>query len=214
MTWLSMPMIARLESICSSVRNPFCRPLIEASMTRRSRFASASVANRLVRSMSSWSTAPGGHATLDRACLLCHHSRLDRQGLERRALATALSASVRTCEPHRSPHLRGADLENGVREIEERFGVRADGGGQHVGQGTHNKLLALGPAAYLEIIAPDPTQPEPPDPRPYGVDGITHSGLVGWAIACGNIDDSLEVARAAGYDPGEVIEGHRLTASG
>jgi len=106
------------------------------------------------------------------------------------------------------------DLENGVREIEERFGVRADGGGQHVGQGTHNKLLALGPAAYLEIIAPDPTQPEPPDPRPYGVDGITHSGLVGWAIACGNIDDSLEAARAAGYDPGEVIEGHRLTASG
>ncbi|HZO69020.1 MAG TPA: VOC family protein [Kribbellaceae bacterium] len=106
------------------------------------------------------------------------------------------------------------DLENGVREIEERFGVRADGGGQHLGQGTHNKLLALGPTAYLEIIAPDPTQPEPPDPRPYGVDGITHSGLVGWAIACDNIDDSLEAARAAGYDPGEVIEGHRLTASG
>ena len=97
------------------------------------------------------------------------------------------------------------DLENGVRDIEERFGVRADGGGQHVGQGTHNKLLALGPTAYLEIIAPDPTQPEPPDPRPYGVDGITHSGLVGWAISCDNIDDSLETARAAGYDPGEVI---------
>jgi hypothetical protein len=106
------------------------------------------------------------------------------------------------------------DLEDGVRDIEERFGVRAAGGGQHVGQGTHNKLLALGPTAYLEVVAPDPSQPEPPGPRPYGVDGITHNGLVGWAVSCANIDDSLEAARAAGFDPGDVIDGHRLTTSG
>lgn len=106
------------------------------------------------------------------------------------------------------------DLEDGVREIEERFGVRAEGGGKHVGHGTHNKLLALGPTTYLEIIAPDPAQPEPLDPRPYGVDGIKRNGLVGWALACDNLDTSIEAARAAGYDPGEVIDGHRLTASG
>ena len=106
------------------------------------------------------------------------------------------------------------ELDDGVRAIEERFGVQAEGGGQHIGHGTHNKLLTLGPTTYLEVIAPDPTQPEPLDPRPYGVDGIEHSGLVGWAIACENIVTSLKAARAAGYDPGEVIEGHRLTASG
>jgi hypothetical protein len=42
------------------------------------------------------------------------------------------------------------DLEDGVNEVEARFGVRAGDGGQHLGQGTHNKLLALGPTTYLE----------------------------------------------------------------
>ena len=34
------------------------------------------------------------------------------------------------------------ELGDGVAKLEARFGVRAAGGGQHVGQGTHNKLLA------------------------------------------------------------------------
>src|SRR5262245_14566595 len=106
------------------------------------------------------------------------------------------------------------DLENGVREVETLGGVRAASGGQHLGQGTHNKLLALGPRTYLEIIAPDPAQPELSGPRPYGVDGVTRSGLVGWAIACEDIDRAHDDALAAGYDPGEGIDGHRLTPDG
>lgn len=106
------------------------------------------------------------------------------------------------------------DLEDGAAEIEARFGVRAQGGGQHVGQGTHNTLLALGPTTYLEIIAPDPAQPESSGPRPYGVDGVVGSGLVGWAVACDDIDRAVDRARARGFDPGDVIEGHRRTADG
>jgi hypothetical protein len=106
------------------------------------------------------------------------------------------------------------DLEAAVADVEGRFGVRAAGGGQHMGQGTHNKLLALGPRTYLEIVAPDPGQPEPADPRPYGVDGMTRGGLVGWALACADIDEALAEARAEGFDPGEVIEGRRVAASG
>lgn len=106
------------------------------------------------------------------------------------------------------------DLRAAVDAVEERFGVRAAGGGQHDGQGTHNVLLALGPETYLEIVAPDPRQPEPAAPRPYGVDGVSRARLVGWALACDDIDKALSDARAAGFDPGDVIDGHRRTPSG
>lgn len=106
------------------------------------------------------------------------------------------------------------ELGAAVDAIEQRYGVRAAGGGQHVGLGTHNRLLALGPDAYLEIIAPDPDQPEPSAPRPYGVDGVTGSGLVGWAITVDDIEGARDEARAKGFDPGEVIEGSRRTADG
>ncbi|HEX7304907.1 VOC family protein [Lentzea sp.] len=98
------------------------------------------------------------------------------------------------------------DLDTAVAGIEARFGVRAAGGGQHLGQGTHNRLLALGPRTYLEIVAPDPRQPEPASPRPYGVDGVREPGLVGWAL---QTDDIERVA-----DLGGVIDGQRLTVDG
>jgi catechol 2,3-dioxygenase-like lactoylglutathione lyase family enzyme len=61
-------------------------------------------------------------------------------------------------------------LEEGAAFIERTFGVRCQPGGRHDGAGTHNLLLGLGPDAYLEVIAPDPSQPEPPHPRLFGLD--------------------------------------------
>ncbi|WP_328991591.1 VOC family protein [Kribbella sp. NBC_01245] len=106
------------------------------------------------------------------------------------------------------------DLDAAVAEIEDSFGVRAAGGGQHPGRGTHNKVLGLGPRTYLEIIAPDPRQPEPSGPRPYGVEGITRGQLVGWAVACDDIEGAVERARSMGFDPGEVVDGQRVSATG
>ena len=104
------------------------------------------------------------------------------------------------------------DLATAVADVQERFGVRAQSGGKHLGLGTHNALLALGPQTYLELIAPDPEQPWPSMPRPFG--GVTHVGLVGWAIACDDIDGAVAKARSHGCDPGEVIDGQRVGPTG
>ena len=106
------------------------------------------------------------------------------------------------------------DLDAAVAAVQRRFGVLAGGGGRHPGRGTHNRLLALGPGTYLEIIAPDPGQPEPSTPRPYGVDGVSRGGLVGWAVTSGDIDAAREKARSRGFDPGPVIEGRREDSTG
>jgi catechol 2,3-dioxygenase-like lactoylglutathione lyase family enzyme len=106
------------------------------------------------------------------------------------------------------------DLDAAVDDLEARLGVRAAGGGQHLGQGTHNKFLALGPRTFLEVIAPDPHQPEPSAPRPYGGEGVTHAGLVGWVLAVDDIDEALAISRARGFDPGDVIDGQRRSADG
>jgi len=106
------------------------------------------------------------------------------------------------------------DLAAAVAEAEERFGVRAQAGGKHIGLGTHNALLALGTQTYLEIIAPDPGQPEPAMRRPFGVDDLRRSGLASWALACDDIDAAVARARRHGYDPGEVADGQRTGPAG
>lgn len=105
-------------------------------------------------------------------------------------------------------------LPAAITDVAERFGVRAQAGGRHVGLGTHNALLALGPRTYLEIIAPDPEQPEPSMPRPFGLDRVSQGRLAGWALACDDIDAAVAAARSHGYDPGDAIDGRRVGPSG
>jgi hypothetical protein len=61
-------------------------------------------------------------------------------------------------------------LEEGAAFVQEHLGVAPKKGGVHEGFGTHNMLLGLGRGCYLEVIAPDPGQPQPPHPRPFDLD--------------------------------------------
>lgn len=118
--------------------------------------------------------------------------------------------------PRQLDHLVYAapELDSAVDAIEGLLGVRATPGGRHEGVGTHNALVALGEAAYLEIIAPDPSQPSPERPRPFGLDSLATARLVTWAIKAPGIRAAVERARAAGYDPGEVRSMSRATPDG
>jgi hypothetical protein len=89
-----------------------------------------------------------------------------------------------------------ADLDVGIRWIEDRTGARAKFGGNHPGRGSRNALLSLGPSHYLEIIAPDPAQPNAPDER--GLKNLTTPRIIQWAVSTTDIADTQRTANAAG----------------
>ena len=107
------------------------------------------------------------------------------------------------------------DLAAAMDEIEKLLGVRPIFGGQHTHRGTHNALLSLGGRSYLEIIAPDPTQPEPPQPRSFGLNTRpAYERLTTWASPSDNLTAQSERSCTAGYDPGTIVDGGRLTSDG
>src|SRR5689334_21489805 len=102
------------------------------------------------------------------------------------------------------------DLGATCRDLEIRLGVRASAGGQHPGRGTHNALISIGPAAYLEIIGPDPLQPEI---RPvwFDIDQLTAPKLITWAV---RVDELDELVSGASAQLGAVRSGSRKTPEG
>jgi hypothetical protein len=64
------------------------------------------------------------------------------------------------------------------------------------------------------VVGPDPEQPEPPQPRPFGIDSLTGPRLVAWAARVSDIADVVSRARAQGYDPGPVLPMSRLRPDG
>lgn len=74
-------------------------------------------------------------------------------------------------------------LDEGAEWLADRLGVAPEPGGRHPLMGTHNMLLSLGPAAYLELIAIDPAAPAPDRPRWFGLDRLDGPPrLAGWVM--------------------------------
>ena len=107
-----------------------------------------------------------------------------------------------------------ADLERGIAEVEQLLGIRASRGGQHPNWGTRNALVALGPSSYLEIIAPDPDYSPPVEGRPFGLEAIGSSRLVGWAAKGSGLTNFRDAAARHGVELGRVLSGSRKRADG
>ncbi len=107
-----------------------------------------------------------------------------------------------------------AELEAGVDEIANLLGVRAARGGRHPDFGTHNALLSLGPATYLEIIAPDPTLRAPRRGMPFGIAANRMSRLATWALAVEDIQAIAEAAITTGVNVGALEAGSRIAPDG
>lgn len=106
------------------------------------------------------------------------------------------------------------DLDAAIDALEKRLGVRATPGGSHPGRGTRNALIALGPASYLEIIAPDPLQPRPSEPPPFGVGESKMPRLVAWAAKGSDLERFAADARRGGVSVGPVRDGSRRRTDG
>lgn len=95
------------------------------------------------------------------------------------------------------------------------WGIELSPGGSHVGRGTRNELTGLGGSAYLEVVGPDGGQPDPPFPRPFGVDDLGAATLVAWCARPNRpIDDVIAACDALGAHLGEAVGMSRARPDG
>jgi hypothetical protein len=81
---------------------------------------------------------------------------------------------------------KAADLDRGAARIAAEYGLSDDGGGRHVGIGTHNRVFPLG-GGYLEVLAV--ADPEEAARSPLGQAIVeAPEGLFGWAVAVDDVD--------------------------
>ena len=107
------------------------------------------------------------------------------------------------------------DLPTASAAIVDRLGATPTPGGSHVGHGTYNELLSLGGSSYLEVIGPDPTQPAPDGPRPFGIDALSRPALVAWCVRpLRPLGEIIAEARAAGVELGNVTAMSRRRPDG
>ena len=116
-------------------------------------------------------------------------------------------------------------LEQGAQWCERVLGATPAAGGKHVLMGTHNRLMAIGsaafPRAYLEIIAIDPDAPPPPRVRWFGLDEPATQArlrerprLLHLVARSDRLDATLAALAARGIDAGQAVEAERASPNG
>lgn len=106
------------------------------------------------------------------------------------------------------------DLQRGIAEIAGLLGAAVHPGGSHPGFGTRNAIVPLGQRCYLEVIGPDPEQPEFEGERIFGVGDLDRPCLAHWCVRRDGLAGFGEKLRAQGIAFGETLPMSRLTAEG
>ncbi|MEQ8857902.1 MAG: VOC family protein [Pseudomonadales bacterium] len=106
-----------------------------------------------------------------------------------------------------------ADLAEGVAEIGRLFDAEPVPGGAHPGRGTRNALLGLADGRYLEIIAPDPDQPQGGDFAAALAD-LAQPALITWALRSDDLPGIARQLAAAGVDTRGPVATRRTTPDG
>jgi hypothetical protein len=78
----------------------------------------------------------------------------------------------------------------GMAYVADVLGVAPREGGEHSRMGTHNALLRLGEAEYLEVLAANPDAPVPARPRWFDLDrhgANAEPSLVTWVVRTSDI---------------------------
>lgn len=84
-------------------------------------------------------------------------------------------------------------LAAGAEFVRRVLGVEPQPGGEHPRMGTHNLLLRLGDALFLEVISVNPAAPAPGRPRWFGLDGLrpdSMPALSTWVVRTADIRTS------------------------
>lgn len=101
-------------------------------------------------------------------------------------------------------------LAAGAQLVQARLGVQPQGGGRHPRMGTHNLLLRLGDAVFLEVIAVDPAAPRPARARWFELDRLAPDSeprLGCWVARTPDIHASLAQAAACLGNPEPMSRG-------
>lgn len=90
------------------------------------------------------------------------------------------------------------DLDAGAEAFTKLTGVKPVVGGSHPGFGTRNQLVALGPAVFFELIAPDPAQSERKSGRAGEIAAMPHPALITFALQTADMTAACAAAERAG----------------
>ncbi len=108
-------------------------------------------------------------------------------------------------------------LAEGVDHVRACLDIDLPYGGAHPEMGTHNHLLRLGDATFLEVIATDPSAAAPATPRWFGLDDAAAirsawdegRRLRGWVARTRNLDAVLARHGDLLGEKRRVSRGHR-----